>query len=123
MLSQRRVLVAEDEVLIAGDLASAVMEAGGQVVGPVASVGEALALLAREDVHAAILDVRLVDRDVVPLAALLLERGVVVVFHTASPVPQEITDRYGDVVVCPKPMQSEQVVFQLAVLMRRDSGS
>jgi DNA-binding NtrC family response regulator len=117
MLSRRRILVAEDELIIASELAAAVEEAGGEVVGPVASVREALALLGREDVHAAILDVRLVDGEVSPIAHALLERGAVVVFHSASPVPREITDRHGDVVICPKPMQSDRVVYKLAVLL------
>lgn len=117
MLNRRRILVAEDEVLIASDLAAAVEEAGGEVVGPVASVGEALTVVAREAVHAAILDVRL-DQDISPLAHVLLERGVVVVFHSASPVPEEIIARHGEVVLCPKPMQSEHVIYKLAVLMR-----
>jgi len=117
MLSRRRVLVAEDEVIIASELAAAIEEAGGEVVGPVASVREGLATLGREAVHAAILDVRLVDGLVSPIAEVLLERGVAVVFHSASPVPREITERYGDVVVCPKPMLSDHVVYRLAVLM------
>lgn len=121
MLNRRRVLVAEDEALIAEDLALAVRDLDGEVVGPVASVGEALALLAREDVHAAILDVRLVDGDVAPIASALLERGKVVVFHTASPVPAEIIDRYGEMVVCPKPMASDHVVLRLASLIQRRS--
>lgn len=117
MLGRRRILVAEDEVLIASDLAIAVEEAGGVVVGPVASVREGLALLGQQSVHAAILDVRLIDRDVSPLAEALLERGVAVVFHSASPVPTEFTERYGNVVLCPKPMQSDLVVYKLAVLI------
>ena len=119
MLSQRRVLVAEDEIIIASELAAAVEEAGGEVVGPVTSVREGLALLGREAVHAAILDVHLTDRDVTPIAEVLLQRGLVVVFHSASPVPKTISERFGDVVLCPKPMQSDLVVFQLAALMGR----
>jgi DNA-binding NtrC family response regulator len=118
MLGRRRVLVAEDEVIIASELAAAIEEAGGEVVGPVASVRDGLAILSREAVHAAILDVRLVDGLVSPIADVLLERGAAVVFHSASPVPREITERYSDVVVCPKPMPSEHVVYRLAVLMR-----
>jgi DNA-binding NtrC family response regulator len=117
MLSRQRMLVAEDEVLIATDLSAAVSEAGGVVVGPVASVREGLALIARETVHAAILDVRLIDGDVSPIAATLLERGVVVVFHSASPAPKAIIDRYGKVVVCAKPMPSDHVVHTLAHLI------
>ena len=72
MLDRRRILIAEDEAFIAFELATAVENAGGQVVGPVASVSEGLRLLDREDVDAAILDVRLIDRDVTPIATLLL---------------------------------------------------
>jgi DNA-binding NarL/FixJ family response regulator len=117
MLNHRRILIAEDEALIAYELAQAVEDAGGEVVGPVATVREGLELLSKEEVHAAILDVRLVDRDVAPIAAVLLEKGKVVVFHTASPVPAEIVDRFGVPVVCPKPMQSGQVIIRLARLI------
>jgi DNA-binding NarL/FixJ family response regulator len=117
MLNRRRILIAEDEALIAYELAQAVEAAGGEVVGPVASVREGLQLLSNEDVHAAILDVRLVDRDVAPIAAVLLEQGKVVVFHTASPVPAEIVDRFGAPIICPKPMQSRHVITRLARLI------
>jgi DNA-binding response OmpR family regulator len=120
MLNRRRILIAEDEALIAFDLAHAVEDAGGEVVGPVDSVREGLRLLSNEVIHAAILDVRLFDRDVAPIAAALLEQGKAVVFHTASPVPDEIVDRFGVPVVCQKPMPSNQVITRLARLIGGD---
>jgi DNA-binding NarL/FixJ family response regulator len=117
MLARRRVLIAEDEELVALSLARAVEDADGEVVGPVSSVREGLALLAETDVHAAILDVSLADRDVIPIARALLERGKVVVFHTASPIPDEIVTRPDQIVVCPKPMGAETVVTRLAGLI------
>jgi DNA-binding response OmpR family regulator len=117
MLQRRRILIAEDEALIAFELALAVQDAGGEVVGPVATVQDGLKLLASEDVHAAILDVQLIDRDIVPVAAILLERGKVVVFHCASRVPSEIVDRFGEPVLCPKPMLPDEVVARLARLI------
>ncbi len=114
MLSGRRVLVAEDEPFTALDLAEAVRAADGEVVGPVASVRDGLALIEREEVHAAILDVRLADGLVAPVAAALLEKGKVVIFHTASPVPPEIVHRYGEPTICPKPMHPQLVVRRLA---------
>lgn len=120
MLNHRRILIAEDEWLIAHELAQAVKEAGGEVVGPVASVREGLTLLSIEDVCGAILDVRLLDRDIAPIAAVLLEQGKIVVFHTASPVPDEILERFGIPVVCPKPMQSTHVVTRLTHLIEED---
>ena len=119
MLERRRILIAEDEALIALELAAAVESAGGEVVGPVASVKEGLQLLDQEDVDAAILDVRLIDRDAAPIATLLLERGRAIVFHSASPVPAEVVDRFGAPVVCPKPMPSDLVATHLARLLRR----
>ncbi len=117
MLDHRRILIAEDEALIAEDLASAVREAGGEVGGPVASVTDGLGVLAREEIHAAILDVRLIDRDVAPIAVALLKQGKRVVFHSASPIPTEIVERFGSPVVCAKPMQSDRVVTRLARLI------
>lgn len=72
MLTGRRVLVAEDEPLLALDLAPSIEEARGEVVRAVATVAEALTLLAAEWIEAAILDVYLADRDVAPLARALL---------------------------------------------------
>ena len=96
--------------------------ADGEVVGPVASVRDGLALLEREEVHAAILDVALADGAVAPVAAALLERGKVVIFHTASPVPLEIIRRYGEPTVCPKPMHPQLVVRRLADIVNASSN-
>lgn len=114
MLDNCRVLIAEDEGLIALDLAHAVEAAKGEPVGPFATVKEGLGYLAQNDVHAAILDVRLADRDVSPLAVALLDRGKAVVFHTASDIPDEVASRYGPQPVCRKPMLPDRVVRHLA---------
>ena len=114
MLTGRRVLIAEDEPLLALDLSLSIEEARGEVVGPVATVAEALALIEREPVEAAILDVHLADRDIAPVAEALLARGVAVLFHTASAVPGEIARKFGAVPVCPKPMPPQAVLDTLA---------
>ena len=121
VLNRSRVLVAEDEALVALNLASSIEEANGVAVGPVATVGEGLALVAREGVHAAILDIRLGDMPVTPLAVALLEESAIVLFHTASPIPLELTARFGDLARCEKPMASERVILRLAGLLRQPS--
>ena len=114
MLDNCRVLIAEDEALIGLDIAQAVTAANGEPVGPFATVKDGLVYLAHNDVHAAILDVHLADRDVSPLAVALLDRGKAVVFHTASDVPAEVAERYGDLSVCRKPMSPDRVILHLA---------
>ncbi len=116
MLADHRVLVAEDEPFVAIDLEEAVREANGEAVG-VGTVAEGARALENGDLHGAILDVYLSDVAVTPLAHVLFERGVAVVFHTASAIPPEIIGRYGKVAHCPKPMPSGWVVRHLAGLM------
>jgi len=76
LLNQVSVLIVENEPFIALDLATAVEEARGKVIGPAGSVREALMLIERHLVQAAVLDVNLSDRDVTPIAELLIEGGV-----------------------------------------------
>ncbi len=117
MLTNRRVFIAEDEAATALDLELAVRDAHGEPLG-VASVAEGLRALANEpEVDGAILDVHLGDEEVTPLAHVLFQRGVAVVFHTASPIPGEITSRHGAVSRCPKPMPADWVIRHLAGLM------
>jgi hypothetical protein len=114
MLTNRRILIAEDEPFTAMDLAQAIAASHGLVLGPFFTVAAGLAAhRAAEAVHGAILDVRLSDGEVTPLAHELLDRGVKVIFHTASAIPREITDRHGELPLCAKPAQSDAVVAHL----------
>ena len=65
------VLIAEDEFIVALDLAQSVVAYGGEVLGPVAAVSEGLALLQRSRPDLAFLDLQLRDGFVTPLAAAL----------------------------------------------------
>lgn len=113
MLTGQRILIAEDETFIALDMASGIEEAGGQVVGPAASVSEALALLAVNEVTGAILDVNLADRDVTPVALMLIARNVPIVFHTGVGIPPELTLGHPDLVVCIKPTSLDRLIAHL----------
>src|SRR5215213_2242767 len=83
-LKGRRFLVVEDEYLIAADLAAFLEAQGIEVIGPAASVNEALALLESDTdgLHGAVLDVNLQDDRVYPVADVLMSRGVPFVFTT-----------------------------------------
>lgn len=66
-----RVLVVEDEFLIAMDLDGLLREAGFQVLGPDASVADALDRIAMDRPDAAVLDVSLRGERVTPVAEAL----------------------------------------------------
>src|SRR4051794_6612466 len=75
-LEGRRVLVVEDEYIVALDLEGMLLGLGCEVLGPVASIAQALALLGRERPDAVTLDLNLLDGMAVPVADLLATMGV-----------------------------------------------
>ena len=92
-LSGRRVLVVEDESLVAMLLETILEDMGCTPVGPASNVDEGEAI-ARDtvDLDAALLDVNLAGRQVFPVAAVLKARGVPFVFSTGygeSGLPDE----------------------------------
>jgi CheY-like chemotaxis protein len=106
MTAARRILVVEDEFLIALDIAGALEQAGIAVVGPAGTVGDALAAIEREEVHGAFLDANLAGEPVGRVADALHERGIPFAFvsgygceqlparhQTAPLVKKPFTDR------------------------------
>ena len=83
-MNKARVLVVEDEMLIAFDIADALADFGWEVVGPVGSVAEAMALLGHEQVDIAVLDVNLGGTKSYPIADKLAESKVPVLFLTGD---------------------------------------
>ena len=79
----RLVLVVEDEFLIALDLEQLLRRRGWRVLGPAATVAEALQLLRGETPDVALLDVNLRGEPVTPVAAELRARGVPFVLASA----------------------------------------
>ena len=120
-LDQSAVLIVDDEPFIALDLAMTVEDAGGVVVGPAGSVREALALLEKNQVTAAILDVNLSDGDVSPIVEILMARGIPLVFQTGVGLPQSLKSRYPGLLVYAKPVHSDQLVQTLVGLIRKSS--
>ena len=86
-LSGKRVLVAEDEPLIAMDYANRLAEAGAEVVARCATVRDCLAVLTRsgEDIDAAVVDFVLADRNSEPLQVALRQRDIPFVVVSAYP--------------------------------------
>ena len=85
-LAGARVLILEDEFFLADDLARALRDAGGEPVGPVATIEQAEAIVAKVQLDAAILDLNLRGE----MASDFAER------LAATPLPCVIVSGYGE---------------------------
>lgn len=109
-LAGRRVLVLEDEYLIADEMAQVLNSAGASVVGPFGSVEGALQALAREpELHLGILDVNVRGDRSYPVAEALKARGVPVVFVTGYDSPS-IDAAWARTPRCAKPFNKGQLL-------------
>ncbi|MET0660861.1 MAG: response regulator [Steroidobacteraceae bacterium] len=109
-LRNRRILVVEDECLIALDLCSMLDRLGATVVGPVPSMEDAMDILdSLGPLDAAVLDINLGSARVYPLADALEARHVPYVFHTGHD-ELGLPERYRSVPRCEKPIRIETVV-------------
>jgi hypothetical protein len=114
MLSDRPVLIVEDNVYTALDLVAAVEELNGQVVGPVGTASEALRLLETEHVEAIVLSGELTGDDVAPLASALATKKLPCVIQTSGPVPHDLMGIGMAVPVLMRPVRASEVVCLLA---------
>jgi CheY-like chemotaxis protein len=102
------ILVVEDEYMLAMELRSYLEEAGTIVVGPVATVGDALALIdATPHIDAAVLDASLQGEMAYPVAERLGQMQIPFIFTTgydASIIPARFShiERFGKPTSMPK---------------------
>ena len=116
-LSGRRVLVVEDEALVAMLVEDALLDAGAEVIGPVATVAEALTLLKSQTPEAAVLDLNLAGETSTPVADELKRRGVPFVIATgygADGVPPS----HAGVPVLAKPYDPAELTSALLRLLK-----
>jgi ActR/RegA family two-component response regulator len=112
-LDGKRILLVEDEYFIVQDLARAFTAAGAVVLGPAATLSDALQLVASSGpLDGAVLDINLQGEMVFPLADVLVTRGVALVFATGYD-REVIPARFDAYVRCEKPANAEEVVKAL----------
>lgn len=116
-LEQRKVLVVEDEIFVALDVAATVEDANATVVGPVGTVRQAIDLISKQPVDAAILDVNLADGDLEPILDRLKSQNIFVVIHTGGGLPAHLAARYPEVPVFQKPVPPYVLTRALATAL------
>ena len=113
-----KVLAVEDESVVAMWLEDALAELGCIVVGPAARVEEALELVEREVVQAAVLDVNLAGVSVFPVADRLQELDIPFVFATGYG-NAGVVDRHRERIVLQKPYSTHTLKHALEEAIRR----
>jgi CheY-like chemotaxis protein len=117
-LQCKRILIAEDESLLAEELQMIFEDEGARVLGPALSLLEALETVAHAPkIDIAVLDVDLDGEDVYPIAELLLQRGVPFLFLTGYGSQADLTMLFPDVVTLAKPMRPDALIEQLLGLL------
>lgn len=119
-LSDRRILVVEDEWLIAIDIQDILEGFGCTVMGPVATASAALELIADELPDAAILDVHLNGGTSLPVAEALRSCGRPFVVVTAYQ-QNYLTGALRDAPHLPKPIDEKKLLLELSTLLDGNS--
>jgi DNA-binding NtrC family response regulator len=122
MLAGCRVLVVEDEPLVAETITDLLTEAEGVPVGPAATVSEARRLIKEcPSLNAALLDVNLSDGPVTPVLEALSARGIPSVVYTGSAVPDDVRHRHPDLIALSKPVLPARLIGELRKLIGKSA--
>jgi PAS domain S-box-containing protein len=123
-IAGNRIMIVEDEALVALALREALDEMGFSVLGPFNRISEAMIALRNNRVDAAVLDVNLGGELIYPLADVLTADHVPFVFITGYGA-EEIEPRYTNVPILQKPIEpgALQTVFAPPSVKAAAAGS
>jgi two-component SAPR family response regulator len=117
-LNGLRVIVVEDETLLAMLLEDMLAELGCEVLWTAHRVGKALELMAQSAPDAAVLDVNIAGDPVYPVAQALVERDIPFVFATGYGT-RGLDDSWRDRPIVQKPFQMEHLSRGLLTALGR----
>ena len=116
-----RILVAEDDAILAVNLGIIFQRAGAEIFGPALTLPHTLALAQAAPINAAVLDITLRDEDVFPAAHVLKGRGIGIVFYTGYAAVGQLRREWPQSQVLAKPAPERLLVE--AVLQALVSGA
>jgi CheY-like chemotaxis protein len=120
-LAGKRLLIVEDEPLVALDLAAKLTDEGIEVAGPVSSAEEALRIIEATSLDGALLDANLHGHPVDSIAEALAQRGVPLVFVTGYG-RQSLPRAFASAALLPKPFSNDQLIEALIQLTARPAA-
>jgi CheY-like chemotaxis protein len=119
LLKGRRILVVEDQSLIAMEMQERLENAGAVVVGPVGRIQRGLSSAEKEPLDAALLDVDLNGERCWPIADALVSRSIPFAFTTGFAANIVMPDRFVKHPVITKPCSERDVLAILEELLAR----
>jgi PAS domain S-box-containing protein len=119
--SSGRILIVEDEMMVAMLLEDMLGELGYEVVGPALALDKALAMAREAVIDAAILDVNLNGRETYPVAHVLRERGIPFVFASGYG-ERAIAESFQGAPILSKPFQRNDLDRAVSAALPQRSG-
>ncbi len=119
-LNGKRIIVVEDDYILATDICRELRDLGATVLGPAPTPFYAIHLIGRKKIDAAVLDVRLHGTTVFAVADILMDRGVPILFATGLD-EEAIPGRFRDAPMMTKPLNRKKLVNTICALARRPS--
>jgi PAS domain S-box-containing protein len=108
-ISGKRILVVDDEPLIAMDIVSILEEEGCKIVGPASTLQKAMELVEAGNADAALLDANLAGEPVDTLAAALTRRQVPFSFVSGYG-PESLPEAFSHATLIKKPFQRQELI-------------
>lgn len=118
-LAGKRILVVEDEAMVAVMVEDMLNDLGAIVVGPAGSISEGLKFASQENLDAALLDINVRSERIDPVADKLRARNVPIVFATGYGASHL---RNGGTVI-EKPYTQEKLAEALRAVFRPEMRS
>ena len=116
-----RILVAEDEMLVAMLIEDMLGDLGHDVVGPAMRLETALAAAESEDLDFAILDINLAGKQSFPVADRLVRRGIPFMFASGYGAAG-LVDPYRQAPVLQKPFDVARIAAVIEGTLARRNG-
>ena len=110
-----RILIIEDEPIVAINYAAILTQAGIEVVGPVGTLEQALHVIEQEPVTGAMLDLNLLGQSAEPIASILSERKIPFVIVSGLP-SEEVQQRFGTARLLSKPCRAVDLIHAVQSL-------
>ena len=112
-----KILVVEDEGLVGALTSELIEQMGYAALGPCIDINEALAVMRRNHIDGAVLDVNLGGELVFPLAKALADRDIPLVFLTGYE-KSAVADEFEVFPILQKPVAADELRAALALLLR-----